>query len=296
MRKAFDRQQRLDCPPVSRIPLNLNCRNETIPILRALQHIYSRPAVRDSILRAIARDVNGRSSPRRGRPGMSYWEILVLAAARLGCNYNYDQLQDLAENHRALRQIMGIGDWEREEQDKKKFDWRRIASNLYLLRPETIAQINQALIQEGHRLEPEAAGTVRGDSFVAETNVHFPTDNSLIRDGLRKILSLAAMLAGLAGVGGWRQHKHLYRKAKKLSREIERIAARKGNDYQQRLKKPYRELLELAEMVCRRADTLRETLKKRGIAGRAGPGAGPRTGHLSAADAAHLRHCTATRA
>jgi transposase, IS5 family len=267
MRKTFDRQQRLDCPPVSGISLNLNCRNETIPILRALQHIYSRPAVRDSILRAIARDVNGRSSPRRGRPGMSYWEILVLAAARLGCNYNYDQLQDLAENHRALRQIMGIGGWESAEQDKKKFDWRRIASNVYLLRPETIAQINQALIQEGHRLEPEAARTVRGDSFVAETNVHFPTDNSIIRDGLRKIISLAAMLAGLVGVGGWRQHKHLYRKAKKLSREIERIAARKGNGYQQRLKRPYRELLELAEIVCRRADTLRETLKKRGIAG-----------------------------
>jgi len=266
MRKTFDRQQRLDCPPVSGIILNLNCRNETIPILRALQYIYSRPAVRDSILRAIARDVNGRSSPRHGRPGMSYWEILVLAAVRLGCNYDYDQLQDLAENHRALRQIMGIGGWESEEQDKKKFDWRRIASNVDLLRPETIAQINQALIQEGHRLEPEAARTVRGDSFVAETNVHFPTDNSMIRDGLRKIISLAAMLAGLAGVGGWRQHKHLYRKAKKLSREIERIAARKGNGCRQRLKRPYRELLELAEIVCRRADALRETLEKRGIA------------------------------
>lgn len=267
MRKTFDRQQRLDCPPVSGISLNLNCRNETIPILRALQHIYSRPAVRDSILRAIARDVNGRSSPRRGRPGMSYWEILVLAAVRLGCNYDYDQLQDLAENHRALRQIMGIGGWKSEEQDKKKFDWRRIASNVCLLRPETIAQINQTLIHEGHRLEPEAAQTVRGDCFVAETNVHFPTDNSIIRDGLRKIISLAAMLAGLAGAGGWRQHKHLYRKAKKLSREIERIAARKGNGYQQRLKRPYRELLALAEIVCRRADMLRETLEKRGIAG-----------------------------
>ena len=59
MRKAFDRQQRLDCPPVTEVPLNLNCRNETIPILRGLQHIYSRPEVRDPILRAIARDVNG---------------------------------------------------------------------------------------------------------------------------------------------------------------------------------------------------------------------------------------------
>jgi len=262
MRKAFDRQRRLDCPSVTKVPLNLNCRNETVPILRGLQHVYRRPEVRNPILRAIARDVNGKSKAHRGRPGLDYWEILVLAAARLGCGYNYDQLQDLAENHRALRQVMGIGDWSEEKKDNRRFDWRRIRDNLTLLRPETIEQINQVIIREGHRLEPQAAETVRGDSFVAATNIHFPTDNSLIRDGLRKVLGLAATLAQRFGSDGWRQHKHLYRKAKRLSRKIERIAARKGNDYPQRLKKPYRELLDLADMVCARADTLRETLRK----------------------------------
>src|SRR3990170_8102514 len=134
MRKALDRQRRLDCQSVAKVPLNLNRRNETIPILRGLQHIYSTPKVRDSILKAIARDVNGKSSAKHGRPGLGYWEILVLAAARLGCGYDYDQLQDLAENHRALRQVMEIGDWESEEQDKTRFDWRRIEINLTLLR------------------------------------------------------------------------------------------------------------------------------------------------------------------
>jgi len=262
MRKAFDRQRRLDCPSITKVPLNLQCRSETVPILRALQHIYSRREVRDPILRAIARDVNGKSSAHRGRPGLSYWEILVLAAARLGCNCNYDQLQDLAENHRALRRAMGIGDWDEEQGDRPRFDWRRIESNLNLLRPETIAQINQAIIQEGHRLEPTAAETVRGDSFVAETNVHFPTDNNLIRDGLRKILGLAATIAERLGLDGWRQHKHLHRKARKLNRHIERIAARKGNDCRTRLQGPYRELLNLASTVCTRADGLRQTLQE----------------------------------
>jgi len=264
MRKAFDRQRRLDCPSVARVSLNLNCRNETIPILRGLQHIYSTPKVRDSILQAIARDVNGKSSAKHGRPGLSYWEILVLAAARLGCGYDYDQLQDLAENHRALRQVMGIGDWESEEKDQRRFDWRRIESNVNLLRPETIEQINQAIIEEGHRLEPKAAETVRGDSFVVETNIHYPTDSRLIADGLRKVLGFATMLAALFGWNGWRQHKHLDRKAKRLVRKIERIAARKGNGYQERMKQPYRELLEVAEMLLTRADTLRETVRKYG--------------------------------
>lgn len=266
MRKALDRQQRLDRPSVSKVLLNLNCRNETIPILRALQHIYSTPSVRDSILRSIARDVNGKSSAKHGRPGLSYWEILVLAGARLGCNYDYDQLQDLAENHRALRQIMGIGDWESEEEtkSKKRFEWRRIEDNLTLLSPETIRQINQAIVEEGHRLAPEAAETVRGDSFVVETNIHYPTDSSLIADGLRKVLGIAVTLAGLYGLIGWRQHKHLYRKARRLVRKIDRIARRKGNGYQERMKGPYRELLDVAAKLLARADTLRGTVRKYG--------------------------------
>jgi len=264
MRKAFDRQRRLDCPSVGNVPLNLDCRNETIPILRALQHIYRTPKVRDAILGAIARDVNGRSKATLGRPGLSYWEILVLAGARLGCGYDYDQLQDLAENHRALRQVMGIGDWESAEKDQKRFDWRRIESNVNLLRPGTIEQISQAIIREGHRLEPQAAETVRGDSFVVQTNIHYPTDSRLIADGLRKVLGLAATLAGLFGLIGWWQHQHLYRKGRKLVRTIERIAARKGSGYQGRMKQPYRELLELADQVLTRAETLRETVRKYG--------------------------------
>ena len=43
MRKSFSQQQRLDCPNIGEVELNLNCRHEIIPILKALQHIYSCP-------------------------------------------------------------------------------------------------------------------------------------------------------------------------------------------------------------------------------------------------------------
>ena len=223
MRKAFDRQQRMDRPTISNVRLNLGCRDEIIPILAALKHIYARPKLRDEILRAVARDVNHDSSSECGRKGMDYWPIMVLASVRLGCNFNYDRLHDLAEQHRALRQMMGIGEWDKE--------------------------------------------TVRGDSFVAGTNIHYPTESSLIRDGLRKVLSLCGAIAALVGGRGWRQHQHLYQKAKSLARQIDRVAARKGNGYQQRLQRLYRELLGLAETILARADKLGESLKKRGKAG-----------------------------
>jgi len=259
MRKAFDRQRRFDSQAVLDVRLNLNCRDELVPILKALKHVYSQPKLRDDILAAIAQDVNHGASRQRGRRGMDYWQILVLAAVRLGCNLDYDKLQDLAEQHRALRHIMGIGDWDEEV----RFDWRRIQDNLTKIRPKTIERINHRIVAEGHRLVPQAAETVRGDSFVAGTNIHYPTESSLIRDGLRKLLALGSELATQIGVAGWRQQKHLYRKAKRLARQIERVAARKGAGYQQRLKAPYRKLLALAEMIATRAEKLQKRVCRR---------------------------------
>ena len=252
MRKAFSQQRRLDCRGIDDVQLNLECRHESIPILKALQHVYSRPEVRDHLLHLIAQDVNHHSRPDCGREGFDYWQVLVLAAVRLGCNYNYDQLQDVAEEHRALRQMMGIGDWDEDT----SFNWRRIHDNVCLLQPATIDALSQALVAEGHRMEPEAAKKVRGDSFVAETNIHWPTESSLIRDGLRKILALGLTLAAAIGRRGWRQHAHLLTKANRLARDIDRLAAKKGPHYEQRLKPKYRELLKLSGKLTQRARKL----------------------------------------
>src|ERR1700737_4920401 len=95
-------EQRLDCLPISDVTLNLDCRDEIIPILRALQHLYANVQLRRGALGVVGKNVTQRASRKRGRRGMNYWEIAVLAAVRLGCNLDYDKLQALAENHRRL--------------------------------------------------------------------------------------------------------------------------------------------------------------------------------------------------
>jgi hypothetical protein len=254
MRKAFSGQQRLDCRGVLGVHLNLDCRDEIIPILRALQQIYSRPELRQQILDLIAQDVNQQSRDDVGREGMDYWQILVLAAVRLGCNLDYDKLQDLAEQHRALRHIMGIGDWDAED----GFGWRRIRDNLCLLKPATIENISHLIVAEGHRLQPEAAKQARADSFVLETNIHWPTESTLIRDGIRKVLELCVVIASTLSLPGWRQSDHLLKKVKNLSRNIERISSRKGPRYQERLKGEYRKLLKKSGKITGRAQQLLE--------------------------------------
>ncbi len=251
MRKAYSIQLRLDTVPIPDVELNLQSRDRLVPVLRALRQVYSDSNLTDRILALIATDINKDSRTDTGRKGMDYWHICVLAAVRLGCNYTYDQLQDFAEEHRKLRAIMGLGSLEETE-----FHHKTLRNTFCLLRPETIEQINHAIVGEGHKLRPDAIENVRGDSFVMETSVHYPTESSLLYDGIRKILSLCVLLAEEHGISGWRQHAHLLKKAKKLNRQINRIAAKKGPNYKTRIKPLYRELLQKTALLTQRAREL----------------------------------------
>ncbi len=39
---------------------------------------------------------------------MDLWHILVLSAVRLGLDADYDRLDDFANHHKLIRQILGI--------------------------------------------------------------------------------------------------------------------------------------------------------------------------------------------
>jgi len=250
MRTPHQKQLYLGSPSVTQVVLNRNCRDRMIPILRGLQHIYSQANLRQQALDLIGEDVLGDADANRGRPGLTLWQILVLASVRLGCDCTYDHLQDLAENHNNLRHIMQVmHQWKDES-----FDWRRIRDNVCLVQPETIEKINHLIVAEGHRLAPEAVEKIRGDSFVSETNVHYPTESSLILDGLRKMLAVAPELASLCGSVGWRQAKSIHKKAKQAARKINRV--KKGTNYQKRLQAGYGKLLQIAEMVLEKSQDL----------------------------------------
>jgi IS5 family transposase len=256
MRTAYPEQTRFDCQTVSQIDLNLNCRDEIVPILAGLQHIYNQPQLRSQILDLVAQDVNCDSRDDCGREGIGYWELIVLAAVRLGCNLDYDKLQDLAEQHRALRHIMGIGDWQRGDD----FSARRIGDNICLLKPQTIEKISHCIVDEAYRLVPDAVKKQRADSFVAETNIHHPTESSLIVDGTRKIIELCVPFHESFDIAGWRQHEHLLKNIKKISRQIARISSRKGKNYNTRLATKYRKLLKAANKILSRASSTCKSL------------------------------------
>lgn len=270
MRKAFARQRRFDCSAIENIQLNLECRDEMIPILRALQEIYSQPQLRDSVLKLIEDDVLRRDDGTcarsdTGREGYDLWQILVLAGVRLGCNFNYDKLQDLAENHRNLRHMLGVGDWEQascSSPEKTAFCWQRIRDNVCLIEPSTIEKINHFIVAAGHVLEPAAAGSARADSFVIETNIHYPTESSLLMDGWEQIIKRALPLVERYDIPGWRQHAYRLGKVKRLARTMQRIATKKGPNYKQRMRTAYGKLIKQTRWLLHRTHELCTTIQQ----------------------------------
>jgi len=157
-----------------------------IPILAGLQHVYTDNKLRHKVVKLVAADLNEETRRDVGRAGMDDWQVVVLAVVRLGCNFDYDKLQDQVENHRSLRAIMGIGDWEGGD----GFGSRRLRDTLCLIKPNTISRINEAIVSAGQVIHGNAREYVRADSFVIETNIHFPSESSLIWDGVRKFIPI----------------------------------------------------------------------------------------------------------
>lgn len=249
MRTKFDPQLTFGSKLIEDIEFDVFCRHEMIPILMAIQYLYvERRQTLFKICDLIRKDIASPNNSKLGCKGMNYWEILILAALRLGCDLNFDQLSDLATNHLKIREMMMLSIF-----DDKRYPKSTINDNLTALSNQTIQAISNIIVDEGHRFEPTAIARVRGDSYVMKKNIHYPTDSNLLVDANRKITQLSARLAALCQIPGWRKHDYLYQKARKIKRKMEKVARSRKKDKDDRLKGLYTVLVEHSEKIVDRS-------------------------------------------
>ena len=265
MRQVEQPQRQLGQVDITRIELDLRSRDDIPQLLRGLQYIYATPALRDEVFQilrqVIPQDDEGKPvSADNGRPGMEQWKILVLGVLRLGLNTDYDRLQEIANQHRTVRQFLGHSDW----YDEEHYGLQCLRDNLRLFTPEILNQISQAVVSAGHVLVikgPNAGPTepellARCDSFVVETHVHYPTDINLLFDAVRKLLQEGQRLAQLLDLTGWRQAKHHIQVFKRQYRLLQKTR-RQANPDPEVLEQTTICYLSLALDHLARAETLR---------------------------------------
>ena len=257
MRKSYERQYRFGATPIAELQLNLQCRDEIIPVLVAMRYVYLDHNLRTRLTKLIAADVSDQSRRDTGRPGLDDWQVLVLGAVRMNCDLDYDKLQDLAENHKSLRTILGVEGWDQDV----SFDFRRLRNAVCNVKPETLVNINEIIVQHGQEIHGSAAQSARADSFVIETNIHYPTESSLMYDGIRKIIPLAKQLATELDLPGWRQSDYWLRQIKKLNRQINQLSASRIAKKKEAMDSLYCTLIDRVSAILDRAREVEKELK-----------------------------------
>jgi len=228
MRKVIELQMEFWKKDIANIEFDLQSRDEIPKLLMGLQHIYHTASIREKIFNVL-KQIVPRKSHETGRPGMDLWKILVLGTLRLNCNWDYDKVQEMANNHKTIRQMLGHSEMEFDS----TYALQTIRDNVALLTPQILDDINQIVVQAGHRIistnkEQQLRGSC--DSFVVETDVHYPTDTNLLFDAMRKMISLIAIICSEIGINAWRQSHHNILKVKRLLRGIQRLKRSTSKD------------------------------------------------------------------
>jgi IS5 family transposase len=221
MRKIMERQMKIDEIDISTIEFDLSSRDEIPKILIGLQYIYSTPPIRGEIFKILKSIIPKGTDSNNGRPGMDLWKILVLGTIRLGCNWDYDKLHEIANNHKTLRQMLGHGTF-----DDYRYALQTLKDNVSLVTPEVLDKISQVVVKAGHTLLGNKEGeNLKGrcDSVVVETDVHYPTDINLLFDAIVKVIRLITLICLSVGIPGWRQSQHNIKKIKKLFRKAQNL-------------------------------------------------------------------------
>ena len=260
MRKRFEQQLSLGVIPINEVKFNKKSRHELPQILKGLQHVFVDPELSEAVFSLLDSTINsGKQST--GRPGMTLWEVLVLGSVRLALNADYDELHDLCNNHKKLREILGVSTSSFTEE--KEYPLNTIKDNVGLLSSELIDKINLEVVKSGHRIvkknevlngNPELNLTlnVRGDSYVLESDIHFPTDLSILWDSSRKVLDLLAQLG--VGLTGHRQLSSLRKKLRSSYLTSTEIHRKKGRSYQSRLQESVKEYLSRAKTLLLKSE------------------------------------------
>lgn len=216
MRAIQNPQMQIGEVDISQIKFDAKSRDDIPKILKGLQHLYMDIPLRTQIFQLLEAEISPKVSKYNGRPGMALWKILVCGVVRLDLNEDYDRLHELVNHHDTLREMLGHGAFNDEY-----YHYQTLVDNVSLFTPELLDKINQVVVGAGHDLvKKKESEALRGrcDSFVVETDVHYPTDINLLYDAMRKVITLMARWCDGHGLSDWRQHAYNIRQLKRLMR------------------------------------------------------------------------------
>ncbi|CAA9316352.1 MAG: Mobile element protein [uncultured Gemmatimonadetes bacterium] len=187
--------------------------------------------------------VRGVKNPETGRGGMSGDQVLRVLVVKQMNGFGYEALHFHLLDSASYRTFCRFGALESVPSRSA------LAENVKKVRADTLEEINRVLLKRAAREGVEKGRKVRIDSTVVESNIHEPSDSTLLWDSVRVLTRLMEQ-AG-ARFTAWRDH------TKRAKRRMLAIQRAKTKEKRVRL---YRDLLKVSGKVLGYAQAARDAL------------------------------------
>lgn len=219
---------------------------ENLPALYEPWMRHADRLLEDDELLAIVWEALGCRHPKsrqHGRPATPAEVVLRLLILKHVRNWSFAVLEREVRANALYRHFTRIG-WEAVP------DAKTLARIARALGPEVIAQLHERLITMARRERVVVGRKLRIDTTVVEANVHYPTDSSLLADGLRVLTRTMSRIEQAAGGVG--------EKLRDRMRSVGRMVMRIGRSVRseqgaKRRRKLYGKLLEIGGRVVAQA-------------------------------------------
>ena len=188
------------------------------------------------------RHPKSRSRGRLGAPAEVVLRLLVLKHIR---NLSYAALEREVRANLVYRDFTRVG-------GRKMPDAKTMGRWGLAIGPQVLRQIHDRMVKIAHDNGVVAGRRMRVDTTVVESNIHHPTDSTLLGDGVRVLTRTMKKITDIAGAAGTRLRDRS-RSVKLRLFEIARIARAKGPLNRDRLQQRYRRLLNTTSRVVGQA-------------------------------------------
>lgn len=218
------------------------------PILKRISEILDG---QPKIVALVRQDLErGLKKPGTGRRGLTPEQTLRSYVLRRIKNWDYRELHERIADGYSLRRFTRFYSSEVPKHDAFQQAFNR-------LRPETVRAINDGVVRDAVDLGLEDGSKLRVDTTVSETDIHHPTDNTLLWDVVRVVTRLVGRLGEILpkGIPGFTNRT---RSARRRMQEIQRMTARERHDQQE---EKYCELIRTTERVVNNSRQVLEKTK-----------------------------------
>ncbi len=221
------------------------------PWMKEVDGLLEDAALVESVYEAQGqRHPKSRTRGRTQTPAEVALRLLILKHVR---NWSYDTLEREVRANLVYRAFTRIG-------DQKVPDAKTLARIGQALGPDVIRELHQRLVELARENKVVQGRKMRVDTTVVETNIHYPTDSSLLGDGARVLTRTMKKIAAQAG-GLRKKIRDRMRTVNKRVLAIALAARQPGPQREERQRTQYAALLRVTRKILHQAKGVLEEVQ-----------------------------------